>query len=169
MIVLVLYTILLNLSWIKKMTILEEYGAFDIYNIMILESKEPLLHSRSVVRIFTGRNLDRQGCKVSSCGQRRLWSDCANAQSDLSLRWAYIFRRYVSWRRGAYFSKKKGFTFHANCLLGRQLDMFSKETICMKYEILLSWKISKENLSKRRQFPAVSFTYGFRVTGRYYI
>ena len=28
-----------------------------------------------------------QGCKVSSCGQRKLWSDCADAQADLSLRW----------------------------------------------------------------------------------
>ena len=29
--------------------------------------------------------LDRQGCKLSWCGKRRLWSDCAD---DLSLRWA---------------------------------------------------------------------------------
>ena len=26
---------------------------------------------------------------VSSCGQRRLWSDWADAQADLSLRWAH--------------------------------------------------------------------------------
>ena len=27
--------------------------------------------------------------KLSSCGQRRLWSDCVYAQADPSLRWAY--------------------------------------------------------------------------------
>ena len=32
----------------------------------------------------------RKGCKVSSCVQRRLLSDCADAQADLSLRWAHI-------------------------------------------------------------------------------
>ena len=29
-------------------------------------------------------------CKVSSCGQGRLKSDCAYAQADLNLRWAYM-------------------------------------------------------------------------------
>ena len=29
-------------------------------------------HLRSLIRIFTGRILDSQGCKVSSCGKRRL-------------------------------------------------------------------------------------------------
>ena len=47
------------------------------------------MHSHSLVRIFTERILDSQGCKVSSCGQRRLLSDCADG-SDLSLRWAHM-------------------------------------------------------------------------------
>ena len=34
--------------------------------------------------------LDSEWCQVSSCGQRRLWSDCADAQADLSLRWAHM-------------------------------------------------------------------------------
>ena len=33
-------------------------------------------HSRSLLRISPRRVLDSQGCKVSSCGQRRLWSTC---------------------------------------------------------------------------------------------
>ena len=32
-------------------------------------------HSHSLVRIFAAHFLDSQGCKVSSCRQRRLWSD----------------------------------------------------------------------------------------------
>ena len=35
-----------------------------------------------------------RGPKVSSCGHRRLWSDWADAQADLSLRWA---QRSFSW------------------------------------------------------------------------
>ena len=42
------------------------------------------------IRIFIKRILDSQGCKISSCGQRRLWSDCTDAQDDLNLRRAYM-------------------------------------------------------------------------------
>ena len=49
------------------------------------ELEQPAL-SRSLHR----RNLARQGRKPSSRIQRRLRSDCAFAQSDLSLRWAHI-------------------------------------------------------------------------------
>ena len=34
--------------------------------------------------------MDSSGPKLSSCGQRRLWSDLADAQADLSLRWAHM-------------------------------------------------------------------------------
>ena len=42
------------------------------------------------VLIFIVRIFDSKGCKVSSCGQRILRSDCADAQVDLSLRWPYM-------------------------------------------------------------------------------
>ena len=54
------------------------------------EDSDQPAHSRSLIRIFTVRILHSQGCKVSSCGQRRLKSDCADAQADLSLRWAHM-------------------------------------------------------------------------------
>ena len=53
------------------------------------DSDQPA-HSRSLIRNFTGRILDSQGCRLSSYGQRKLWSDCADAQADLSLRWEHI-------------------------------------------------------------------------------
>ena len=44
-----------------------------------------------------------QGSKVSSCGQRRLWSAWANAQADLSLRCAHThFVGFVMSRRSSY-------------------------------------------------------------------
>ena len=46
-------------------------------------------HPPSLIRVFAVRWMGSQGPKLSSCGQRRLWSDWADAQADLSLRWAY--------------------------------------------------------------------------------
>ena len=34
-------------------------------------------HLRNLIRILSRRILDGQGCKFSSCRQRRIWSDCA--------------------------------------------------------------------------------------------
>ena len=47
-------------------------------------------HSRSLIRIFTGRISDSQWYKVSSCEYRRLWSDCVAAQVVISLRWFHM-------------------------------------------------------------------------------
>ena len=55
------------------------------------EDSDQPAHSSSLIRMYILRMLDSQGCKVSSCEQRRLRSDCANAQSDLSLRWAHMW------------------------------------------------------------------------------
>ena len=46
-------------------------------------------HPPSLIRVFTVRLMGSWGPKLSSCGQRRLWSDWADAQTDLSLRWAH--------------------------------------------------------------------------------
>ena len=45
-------------------------------------------HPPSLIRVFTVHSMGSWGPKVSSCGQRRLWSDWADAQADLSLCWA---------------------------------------------------------------------------------
>ena len=39
---------------------------------------------------MSGYSLHSQGCKISSCGQRRLWSDCAHADADLSLHGSHM-------------------------------------------------------------------------------
>ena len=54
------------------------------------EDSDQLAHMKCIIRIITRRFLDSEGCKVSSCGERRLPSDCADAQSDESLRWAHM-------------------------------------------------------------------------------
>ena len=43
-------------------------------------------------RVFVVRMKNRCIFGNSSCAQGRLWSDCANAQADLSRRWAHIFK-----------------------------------------------------------------------------
>ena len=46
-------------------------------------------HPPSLIRVFAVRSMGSWGPKVSSCGQRRLWSDWENAQANLSLRWTH--------------------------------------------------------------------------------
>ena len=52
--------------------------------------------SCSLIQIFSECTLNSQGCKVSTCAQQILWSDCASAQSDLSLCWAHMSAGTVS-------------------------------------------------------------------------
>ena len=47
-------------------------------------------HMPSLIRAFNVRSIGSYRPKVSSCGQRRLWSDWADAQAHLSLRWAHV-------------------------------------------------------------------------------
>ena len=42
-----------------------------------------------LIRAFAVHSMGSWGPKVSSCGQWRLWSDWADAQADLSLRWEH--------------------------------------------------------------------------------
>ena len=56
----------------------------------------------SLIRIFTGCVLDCQGCKLRSCGQRRLRSDCTDAHTSSALG-AYV-RRFVFSLRDSYVS-----------------------------------------------------------------
>ena len=46
-------------------------------------------HPPSLIRAFAVRSMGRLGVKLSSCGQRRLWLDWADAQADLRLRWVH--------------------------------------------------------------------------------
>ena len=63
------------------------------------------MYSRSLIRTFTGCILDSQGCKVSLCWQCRLWSDCTDMQTDLSLHWAHV-RWYAISHCGSIYKEK---------------------------------------------------------------
>ena len=45
-------------------------------------------HPPSLIRVFAVRSMGSEGPQLSSCGQQRLGSDWADAQADLSRRWA---------------------------------------------------------------------------------
>ena len=46
-------------------------------------------HPPSLIRVFTVRSMGSLGPNFASGGQSWLWSDWADAQADLSLRWAH--------------------------------------------------------------------------------
>ena len=47
-------------------------------------------HPHNLIKVFTGHPVNSQRSKTSSGGQQRLWSVCADAQTDLSLRWTHM-------------------------------------------------------------------------------
>ena len=47
-------------------------------------------HPPRLIRVFALRSVGSYGPKLSSCRQRRLWSDWADAQADLSFRWVHM-------------------------------------------------------------------------------
>ena len=46
-------------------------------------------HPPILIRVFVVCSMSSQVPELSSCGQRRLWLDWVDAQTDLSLRWAH--------------------------------------------------------------------------------
>ena len=60
------------------------------------EDSDQTEHSHSLIRIFFGRIFDSQGYNVSLSRQWRFWSDCADAQVDLSLRLAHMSKGIFS-------------------------------------------------------------------------
>ena len=47
-------------------------------------------HPRSLIRVFVFRLKKLCILDISKCAQWRFWSDCANAQADLNLRWSHM-------------------------------------------------------------------------------
>ena len=54
-------------------------------------------HPPSLIRVLAIRSVGSRGPKLSSCGQQRLWSDWADAQAHLSLRWTHSHFVVLSW------------------------------------------------------------------------
>ena len=68
------------------------------------EDSDQPRHPPSLIRVFAVRSMGSQGpLEASSCGQRRLWSDWADAQVDLSLHRAHshivgFVMRQLKWK-----------------------------------------------------------------------
>ena len=99
-------------------------------------------HPPNLIRAFAMGSKDSRGPYVSSCGQWRLQSDWANAQADLSFRWAH---RWFCWfvvlrlslivlREWSMYFEKKTCDHAFYVFYGCQwMHMFSK---CPFYQIL---------------------------------
>ena len=60
------------------------------------QQRQISLRIRPIWSVFHVRSLGSSRPKDSSCGQQRLWSDWADAQADLSLRWAHVVLLFLS-------------------------------------------------------------------------
>ena len=65
------------------------------YNKTCVRSKDSdqPVHPPNMPKVLVYSSLDSPGAVEGTCDQRRLWSDCADAQADLSLRWSHVFLR----------------------------------------------------------------------------
>ena len=59
-----------------------------IRHIVTSKDSDKLVHPPSMARVLIYLSLDSPEAVKGTCDQRRLWSDCADAQADLSLRWS---------------------------------------------------------------------------------
>ena len=86
------------LAQFKTITMKAKWVALseNIPSDMFSEQRFRSASTCTVIKIFTGHILDSQGCKVSSCGQWRLWSDCTDEHTDLGLCWAPLCDREVT-------------------------------------------------------------------------
>ena len=80
-------------------------------------------------RILVYLSLDSQEAFNGTCDQRRLRSDCANAQSDLSLRWSN--KSYFRFSRAL--AHILIFKETINCL-GKSIQM-SRKALCLCREL----------------------------------
>ena len=85
-------------------------------------------HPPRLIRVFAVHSMGSKGLKLSSCGQRRLWSEWADVQADLNLRWARMpFCNHVMpwliWQRPQWMKTKP---FHYS-LMKQNLSKISNE------------------------------------------
>ena len=78
-------------SSVMKGNITFELAHSKTYNKTCVTSKDSdrPAHPFSMARVLVYPSLDSLEAVKGTCDQRRLRSDCANAQSDLSLRWSH--------------------------------------------------------------------------------
>ena len=116
-------------------------------------SKDLHSHIRESDQNLHWAHFDDQWCKVSSCGQRRLWSDCADAQADLSLLCAHMsegkFSHVIAHLVAFMPRKLERLCFCSKLSLQRQ-HLFPKmlplKWICSYKEPLMVRKICKKDL-----------------------
>ena len=131
-------------------------------------AKIQITHLHSLIKILSVRILVSHGCRFSSCRHRRLWSDCADAQADFSLRWANMSESTLSYLSLNFGNKR----FQGHYLPHKQLyDGFFKpflniwsgtlETVpsdsCAKWRLKSACTVwSETSLSAWRNFAAIA-------------
>ena len=80
-------------SWktnLLKIILLSAHSIFYKTPCAPSEDSDQSVHQSSLIRDLAGHSPGSKCSKSSSGGQRILWSDCADAQADLSIHWSHI-------------------------------------------------------------------------------
>ena len=107
------------------------------------------MHSRSLIRIFTERSLDSQGCSVSSCGQRRLIR--LTVRPDLRLCWAHMYEGtfsdvevHIASRCGSY-GYAEAYIVSAFYIQPGTFISLSNVTLCFRLSKVMSSQLMDSN------------------------
>ena len=98
------------------------------------ENSDQPAHSRRLSRVSTGHYICSQGSKASSGWQRRLWSDCADAQADQSSLGARAIRLYWS----SYATRKQFWLASTECMLFHSASI-SRQRMRSGNEFCATW------------------------------
>ena len=91
----------------------EKWRTLRLSTPISVDSEQPV-HPPSMERVPSCPFLDSPRSIEGTCDQRRLWSDCADAQADLSLRWPH--KSYCRFCRAlAHFCSMWDLTFTTLC------------------------------------------------------
>ena len=112
------------------------------------EDSDQPAHWRSLIRIFSGCILNRQWCSSSSCGQRRLWSDCADAQSDLCLRLAYMSEDTFSHVVAHYICMISCFVIICLCIITIRHSYFLSFMFLYETSYYANWPFNFEDVQR---------------------
>ena len=92
--------IAVRMSCLCRLLLLSCWPAHSIFcgvQVRPVKTDQSSLPRRSI-NAFAGHFVGNKGTRMSSGGQQSLWSDCADAQTGLSLCWVHIYayRKYCS-------------------------------------------------------------------------
>ena len=140
-------------------------SAWQMYHKTCMTSKDSdqPAHPPSMARVLVYPSLNSLNAVEGTCDQQRLWSDCTDAQADLSLRWSHVLLLVLSCAGSIILSTGTDWpeqTVKAKIRRHRMRRLFSVYTVCHLIQQFVEKSAGSQkdlqNLEQKRQGVKVS-------------